>query len=263
MSSYLEEHYNKFYEEKRLDSRHGQVEYRLTMKYVREALARMQKPNEEIRIADIGAGTGRYAILLYQEGYDVTAVELVSHNFGILKKKASGMPCIKGDARDLKKLKDDTFDLVLLLGPLYHLFNFEDKLFALCEAKRITRPGGVIFAGYLMNEYGLLSYGFKEGHILEVKEQGRIDGDYCCLSEEKDLYDYVRTDTIDALKDASGLSRVTIFSPDGPANYMRPVLNRLTEEEFEEFIRYQETVAERRDLLGAAAHTVDVLRKPL
>ena len=259
--NYLEEHYNKFYEEKRLDSRHGQVEYRLTMKYVREYLDRIKKPAEQIRIADIGAGTGRYAVPLAKAGYDVTAVELVQHNLGIMKKKNSPVTCMKGDARNLKKLKDEDFDLVLLLGPLYHLFTFEDKLTALKEAKRIARSGGCIFAGYLMNEYGILTYGFKERHILEVKQENRVDESFRCVSHEKDLYDYVRTETIDALKDAAGLERKALFSPDGPANYMRPFLNALSEEEFEEFISYQEAVAERKDLLGAAAHTVDILEK--
>ena len=90
--NYLEEHYNKFYEEKRLDSRHGQVEFRLTMKYIKkelQALLDSGKKPEEIKIADIGAGTGRYAVPLSEEGYQVTAVEPVNHNLGIMKAKKS------------------------------------------------------------------------------------------------------------------------------------------------------------------------------
>ena len=53
-----------------------------------------------------------------------------------------------------------------------------------------------------------------------------------------------------------------IFSPDGPANHMRIQVNRLTTAQYEAFIRYQMSVCERPDLLGASAHTVDVLKKP-
>ena len=69
--NYLEEHYNKFFEEKRLDSRHGQVEYCLTMKYIKkelDALLLEGKAPSEIKIADIGAGTGRYAVLFPRRG---------------------------------------------------------------------------------------------------------------------------------------------------------------------------------------------------
>ena len=262
--SYLDEHYNKFFEEKRLDSRHGQVEYRLTAKRIKDVLNEIEKTGRkkgEIRVADIGAGTGRYAIPLFEEGYDVTAVELVQHNLGIMKQKCPSLNCYKGNALKLKRIPDESCDVVLLLGPMYHLFSYEDKLKALSEAKRICKCGGRIFVAYLMNEYGIITYGFKEKHILEVKSEGRLTDDYQCVSRVEHLYDYVRIETIDALKNDASLKREILFTPDGPANYMRPFLNQLSEEEFEEFVSYVESISTRSDLMGAAAHTVDVLIK--
>jgi hypothetical protein len=144
---------------------------------------------------------------------------------------------------------------------MYHLFSYEDKLKALSEAKRICKKDGIIFVAYLMNEYGILTYGFKERHIKEVKEEGRLTGDYQCISKEEHLYDYVRIETINRLREDLEINRVCLFTPDGPANYMRPFLNQLSEEEFEEFVSYVESICERSDLIGAAAHTVDVLKK--
>ena len=85
----LEQYYNKFNEEKRLNSRHGQVEFITSMKYIHSYLPK-EKEASEIKILDIGAGTGRYSVALAEEGYDVTAVELVKYNLGIfldLKKR--------------------------------------------------------------------------------------------------------------------------------------------------------------------------------
>ena len=71
----------------------------------------------------------------------------------------------------------------------------------------------------------------------------------------------MRIEDIDALNRAEGLERIKIISPDGPANYMRTFLNQLGDEEFEAFIQYQMATCERSDLIGAGAHTVDILRK--
>jgi SAM-dependent methyltransferase len=258
----LEEYYNKFNEEKRLNSRHGQVEYRVSMKYIHEYLD--EKTNiskSDIRLLDIGAGTGRYSVVLSNEGYDVTAVELVKYNLGILKQKASNVKAMQGNALNLKKLQSNYYDVTLLFGPMYHLFGFDDKNKALSEAKRVTKPNGVILVAYCMNEYGVITYGFKEKHVLECMENGRFTEDFKTISDKSELYDYMRIEDIDALNKAQKLERIKIISPDGPANYMRPFLNQLSDEEFEAFVNYQMATCERMDLIGAGAHTVDILRK--
>ncbi len=256
----LEEYYNKFNEEKRLNSRHGQVEFITSMKYIHQYIDN-HIPPADFKILDIGAGTGRYSVALAEEGYDVTAVELVKYNLGILKKKNSSVKAMLGNALNLKKLPDNQFDLTLLFGPMYHLFGFEDKKKALLEAKRVTKTGGIILVAYCMNEYSVLTYAFKERHALECVEQGRFTEDFHTISAKENLYDYVRIEDIDALNTACGLTRLQILSPDGPANYIRPYLNQLSNEEFQLFLQYHMATCERQDLIGAGAHTLDILRK--
>ena len=236
----LELYYNKFNEEKRLNSRHGQVEFRVSMKYIHQMLDLIAGEREipedgksEIKILDIGAGTGRYSVPLAEEGYDVTAVELVKHNLGILKSKGSSVKAYQGNALKLKRFADETFDLTLLFGPMYHLFGQDDKMQALREAKRVTKCGGIIMVAYCMNEYGVLTYAFKERHILECVEEKRLTDDFKTISGMENLYDYMRVEEIDRLVQEAKLTRIKLLSPDGPANYMRPFLNQLSEEEFE------------------------------
>lgn len=250
-------YYNKFNEEKRLNSRHGRVEYITSMKYIHEYL----NDKEDAKILDIGAGTGRYSIALSEEGYDVTAVEYVKYNLGILKSKGSNVKAYQGTALNLSRFEDNTFDLTLIFGPMYHLYTFEDKLKALNEAKRVTKPEGTILVAYCMNEYAVIVHGFRDKNIKNSVETHKVTDDFHCVSQIEDLYDYVRIEDIDKLNKAAGVERLKIISADGAANYIRQTLNQLDDEEFDLFIKYHLSVCERQELVGAGAHTVDILKK--
>ena len=124
---YLERYYNSYDEDGRLLSKHGQVEYLTTMKYIDESIRNIANP----RIIEIGAGTGRYSVTLAKRGHNVTAVELIEHNLDILKSKLDGtepITAIQGNALDLSAFSDGEFDLTMLLGPMYHLYTKEEKL---------------------------------------------------------------------------------------------------------------------------------------
>ena len=70
-----------------------------------------------------------------------------------------------------------------------------------------------------------------------------------------------RLEDIDEFNNEVGLSRIKIIAADGASNYIRVFLNKLSEEEFKEFIKYHLTICERSDLLGASAHLLDIVRK--
>ncbi len=272
----LEKYYNKFHEENRLTTRHGTVEFLTTLHYIENiassvALRQAQGPQASevpealegpgIKIADIGAGTGRYSVELCHRGYDVTSVELVPHNLEILRSKHENIKTWQGDARNLHFLEDETFDITLLFGPLYHLHGDEEKLKTLNEACRITKKGGYILVAYVMNDYSVIQYCFKDHHCKEVADKGGLTQDFHTVCTEEDLYDYVRLEDINRLNAAAGLERVKIIAADGPADYMRRELNEMSQEEFDAFCKYQLSVCERPELLGASSHTVDILRK--
>ena len=253
----IEEYYNKFNENRRLKSRHGQVEFNISMRYLLKYLKRYEKP----KIIDIGAGTGRYSIELENMGYDVVAVELVKHNLEVLHASNPKIKAVQANVLNLSMFESESFDIAILFGPMYHLFEFKDKLKALQEAKRITKKGGLIFVAYCLNDYSIITYAFVENHLKEVISNGKLTPDFITNTNIEDLYSYDTLDTINKLKDIAKLKREIIFSPDGPTDYIRKTVNNMDEETFKIYLNYIETISAKPELIGAGSHIVDVLKK--
>ena len=245
----LIEYYNKHNEDKRLKTKHANIEFITAMKYIHEYI------KEGYSILDVGAGTGAYSIPLRDEGYDVTAVELVKQNLKYMEK--ANINCYQGSAVNLSKFKDNSFDIVLLFGPMYHLLSMDEKTKALEEAKRVSKK--YIFISYCMNEFALIYHGFMEGYIKE--DINNIDDNFKILKDNDNLYSYVRLEDINYLKDKCNLKRVKIINQDGPTEYIKKNVNNMDDETYDLFIKYHLSTCERPELLGAGRHILDILEK--
>lgn len=100
--------------------------------------------DEPLDVLDVGGGTGPYALWLSQLGHRVTVVEPVPRHVAAAS-ALPGVHAVHGDARALP-VPDRAYDLVLMLGPLYHLASAGDRAKAWQEAVRVARPGGLIAA---------------------------------------------------------------------------------------------------------------------
>ena len=260
----LERYYNKFNEDKRLLSRHGQVEFFVAthyiQKYIAQYIAKHTECGAKLNIIDIGAGTGRYSAYLADLGHNLTAVEPVRKNLSQIQSKNPNIQIKQGNALKLK-FKDESFDIALLFGPTYHLFSHEDKLKAINEAKRVLKSGGILLIMYLTNEYAMITHAFKDGHLQESLKQGKIDSSFHIVTKEEDLYSYVRIEDINKLQQDSNMQRLEIVGVDGATDYIRPVLNKMSEQDFEYFKNYQLSISNRYELIGASSHIMDILIK--
>lgn len=255
---YLENYYNSFNEDERLLSKHGQVEYITTMKYIHDFL----NGTEKVRILEVGAGTGRYSIPLAQEGHSVTAVELIQHNIDVLNSKLTGnedLTVIQGNALDLSRFADYTFDMTLVLGPMYHLYTKQDKLTALSEAVRVTKQGGIVIVAYCMNETVIIRYVFGKENLRDTIEM--IDENWHCKSTPKELFELVRTEEIEELDSALDVERLKLVATDGSTNYIRDKIDEMDEYTFGKWTEYHLATCERQDIIGISDHTLDILRK--
>lgn len=256
--SCVEAFYQRVNEEERLADRPGQIEYATTMAYIHQYL----KPG--MRIAEIGAGTGKYALALSREGCSVEAVELVERNIQIFKSKLKAKDNIRiwqKDAMDLSCFVDDSMDITLLLGPMYHLFTEEHKKKALSEALRITRPGGMLFVAYCQNEATILQYCFAQKTLWEDMRKGLLSDDFVWQANENDAFSLVRPADIRELTKDFPAERLKLIATDGASRYMCDMLEEMEEELYQKYLAYHFSICEREDLIGASNHVLDILRK--
>ena len=259
VEDYLSNYYEQYDEDGRLTSKYGMVEYITTMKYIGKYL----KPG--MRIMEIGAATGRYSHALAQQGYQVDAVELVEHNIEIFKQNTvsgESVTITQGNAMDLSAFESDTYDITLLLGPMYHLYTTEDKLKALSEAIRVTKKGGIVFAAYCMGDASVLSYGFIRGEIYNIIEKCMIDTEtFDTFSNPWDIFELHRKEDIDALRAEFDVTQLHFIATDGYANHMRSTLAEMDDRMYELYIKYHLATCERQDMVGYSHHTLDIFRK--
>lgn len=260
-NQYIIDHYGNYDEDIRLVSKHGSVEFLTTMSYIEQYI----KSGD--RVLEIGAATGRYSHALARQGYTVDAVELVEHNIEIFKQNTQpneNITITQGNAMDLSAFPDNEYDITLLLGPLYHLYNKEDKQQALREAIRVTKQGGVIFAAYVISDGCLLDEGFKRGNINipEYIDKGLIDPlTFATKSEPKDLFELVRKENIDDLMSVFPVTRLHYVASDGFALCMREAVDAMDNDAFELYLKYHLATCEREDLVGITSHAIDIFRK--
>lgn len=249
--------YNNYDEEGRLMRKSRMPEYLTTMKYIEKYL----KPNS--KIIEIGAGTGRYSIALAEKGYDVTAVELVPHNIEIMKKKVKSHHNIKiyeGNACDLSAFENETYDIVLLLGPMYHLFNEEDKHKALSEAIRLAKKNGVIFVSYCNNDTSIYKFFYKK-KILDYVDKGLIKENYHTVSTPNEIFELYRKSDIDELMKKHNVTRLHFVGVDMLSYIYDDRLDLLNDREFEEYMKFLSNLCEREDCVGLSIHMLDIFRK--
>ncbi len=256
---YLEEFYQNYDEEGRLLSKHGRVEYITTMKYIEKYLC------PGMRILEIGAATGRYSHALARKGYRVDAVELLEHNIEIFKQNTLAGECVtitQGNAVDLRCFESDSYDITLLLGPMYHLFSQQDKLNALSEALRVTKKGGIVFAAYCMGDASVLSYGFVRGQIHNIIEQCKLDtGTFATFSNPWDIFALHRKEDIDCLREHFPVTQLHFVATDGYTNHIRQCVDEMEDDIYALFLQYHLATCERQDLIGYSHHTLDIFKK--
>ncbi len=254
----VSEFYGKYDEQTRLErSRKGQLEYFTTMEYIHRYAGKGTK------VLEVGAGTGRYSVALAKEGMDVTAVELVESNLAQLRENAKGLDNIKayrGDATHLERFEDNTFDVTLCFGPMYHLYEAEEVNKAIEEAIRVTKIGGVMIFAFI-SVYAIMFANYMSGNWA-FGEDENFTKDYKTKHFKEQLFTgYDVAEFEELFKDkktewiATAGTDAILESVQGNEDFL------FTDEDFEAFKKWYLTFAEKRELLGYTNHLIYLCRK--
>ncbi len=245
-------------EDSRLLSKHGRIEFLTTVKYIEKHL------DDGMKIMEIGAATGRYSHYFAQKGFEVDAVELIEHNIEIFKSKTQPNEKIsirQGNAVNLSEYPDESYDITLLFGPMYHLYTVEEQKKALSEAVRITKSGGYVFVAYCMLEPAMLM-SFKNDRIKMLIEAGEYDPVTLeAYFPPHGIFKLYTKDEIFKLTADYAVDRISFVATDGYANHMKEEVDKMDNETYELYLKYHYKTCERQDLIGLSHHTLDIMRK--
>ena len=262
----VERYYDEEFEEWERLAWH-KTEFEVTKRYMKAFL-----PEGTQKILDIGGGPGRYAIFLTQQGHEVTLLDLSGKNIRQALEKAAEAgvkldSCIHGDALRLSEYlyKEEQFDVVLLMGPLYHLLRSQDREKALWEELRVLKPGGLIFVSFI-SDYapiqdfasGLYDFGDAD-RLLSYLEDGRNQTEYggfttAYFTSEKEAK---------GLMEQAGLEELLFAGVESILCGKEKLLHSLSEELQEKWIDLAFRLSRDKNLLGMNEHFLYIGRKPL
>ena len=250
--------YSRADEDQRLiRSRHGRLEYVTTMAYIHRYVS------DRSKVLEVGAGTGRYSVALAKEGMDVTAVELLESNLQKLRHNAEGvggLRALKGDATDLSAFADDTFDAVLSLGPMYHLYESDEVHRAIDEAVRVTKPGGTLLFAFI-SVFGIMYANYLQGSWALGQEEN-FTLDYRVRHFKEQLFTGYDVTEFESLFEGKPVTWITTAGTDG---MLEPIEERadfsIKDEDFDAFAAWYLHFAEKRELLGSTNHLLYICRK--
>ncbi|WP_350343174.1 methyltransferase domain-containing protein [Proteinivorax tanatarense] len=228
------------YEWERLNKH--KIEFEITKRYLDRYIQKGAK------ILDVGGGPGRYSIYLAQQGHDVTLLDLSSNNISLAKQKAeergvSLSNYIHGNVLDLSKLQDQSYDVVLCMGPMYHLTEEGDRKRAIRECLKKLKKDGSIFVAFisayapiidLLKNYPEELENYGEDALLRYLQDGKN-----IVSDSNPGFTtayFEKPDKIELFMGKFGLNKQVIAAIEGLAAQSEPKLNNLSKEAFDKWV---------------------------
>ena len=254
------EHYESNYDEaSRLFEGAGRLERLRTQAVIERHLTAPAQ-----RILDIGGGTGVYASWLVGLGHEVRLIDPVPRH--VAAARAAGVEAEQGATGALDHLRDGQADLVLLLGPLYHLVDPHDRAIALAEARRLLRPGGHLIAAgisrFASMQDGLSRRILRDRRFDEIVLNGLATGEHRNPTNIEGRFTTAFFHHPDQLRDevaSAGFADVTLIGVEGIVGWLTEIDDRLDDPaERDVTLAMLARVESEPTLLGVSSHLLAI-----
>jgi SAM-dependent methyltransferase len=262
-----------YYERAPEEARLKQGPFQLEEVRTRELIQRFALPPPGV-VVDIGGAAGAYALWLAEAGYSVHLLDRVPRLVAEAERRsaAAARPlrsCRVGDARALD-VPTETADVVLLLGPLYHLTDPGDRARALQEAARVLKPGGRLFAAAISRWAsafdGLARDLIPDPRFARIVEQDLRNGQHRNPTERLDYFTtayFHHPEELAAEVRATGLAVEGVYGLEGPGWILPDVAERMADAERRETLLRVARMLETEPLIvGSSAHLLAVAQRP-
>lgn len=262
--NYVVDSYENYKEENRLTTNNARrIEFVTTTRVLDEIIGTNSK------ILDCAAGTGIYAFWFADKGHDVTATDITPRHIDIINRTLTNknyhMNTSVLDATDMSCFVDDSFDIVLNMGPFYHLITEEQREKCMKECLRVLRKGGLLVTAYIPRYYvfqyiATSNEKYLDEHLAkQLIETGVLkhDDGKCFWT---DTY-YSSKDEMEAIYRRYGLKIVDHFAQDGLAPLLSQKVDKWDENQFKIWCNYHYSVCREQSVLGASNHVIIIGRK--
>lgn len=264
----IQSYYDRRPEETRLSQGVSQIEAART----KEVIRRFAPPPPGV-VLDVGGAAGAYSFWLAAKGYDVHLIDPVQRLVDLARERSEGAPrplasTEVGDARGLEA-PDGAADVVLLLGPLYHLTTPDDRATALAEAARVLKPGGVLFAACITRWAslfdGLVHDRLAVPDFVSMMERDLETGQHRNPDERPGYFTTAYFHTPEEFRaelTASGIEVRGVFGLEGPAALLGDFDERWADaRRREDLLRAARAIEDQPTLMGLSPHLLGVGRK--
>ncbi|MGV7116331.1 class I SAM-dependent methyltransferase [Paenibacillus kyungheensis] len=268
MSEQVARFYQLYDEDSRFERPSRAVEYITTIHIVDTWLSQLPPVSS---ILDSGAGSGAYAIHYAKQGHQVKAIDITPKHIQQIQAKSLqlelnySLQAEIGNATTLSTIATESLDMVLCLGPYYHLTSAEDRASCLSESMRVLRPGGILIVAYI-NKYSIVP-------MLAVKEQGYLrssvidkvlqEGVFYDGAEDSFWTDLYVTSPEQMEQDilAANAQIVDHAGADGVTHTIDGSIDHLEESMYQTWLDYHLRTCRERSILGLSTHGIIVGRK--
>ena len=260
------EHVVKIYTDYREEDRFSTDNAR-KLEFITSVKAIGETINPNSNILDCAAGTGAYVFYLHDKGHTVTALDITPRHVDIINesKGTRNIAASVNDARDLSTFGDDSFDVVLCMGPLYHLTESSDRLKCLNECKRVLKTGGILISAYINRLFiipQIISQDKKfidSNVIAQLLESGSMshDDEFCFWT---DTY-FSTPEDMELVYNEMDLDIADHIAADGVSILKRDMVNSMNEDEFKIWCEYHYSTCREKSILGISNHGLIFGRK--